>query len=198
MKIAPLAAMLLGAACLSGCATPIGPVEVTRFHAPEAADKLGHGPIAIEAAPGMDPKSLEIQAYERAVARELVRLGYEEAPAGTAGQVALVRLRRTSFKPGREGGPVSVAVGGGTGSFGSGAGVGVGIDLSGPPPEQVTTALGVMIRDRTSDKTIWEGRARFTVSAKAPLAQTSLGAPKMAAALLKDFPGNNGETVEVK
>lgn len=197
MRIAPLTALLLGTAALSACATPIGPVEVTRFHQPAASGQLGHGTIAIEAAPGMDPNSLELQSYERAVARELVRIGYAEAGGGSGGQVALVRIKRTSFRPER-GSPVSVGVGGSTGSYGSGVGLGVGIDLSGPPPEQITTELGVMIKQRASGETIWEGRANFTVRADAPLAQSQLGAAKMAAALFGDFPGASGETVEVK
>lgn len=196
--LAPLAAMLLGVVALSGCTTPMGPVEVTRFHRPDAAARLGHGTIAIEAAPGMDPASLEIRSYERAVARELVRLGYAEAAAGAADQVALVRIARTTLRPGRNGGPVNVGVGGSTGSYGSGLGLGIGIDLSGRPAEQVATELGVMIRDRAGSRTLWEGRASFTVRADAPLAQTQLGAAKMAEAMFADFPGNDGETVEVK
>lgn len=195
MRRATLAALLFVAVALSACATPIGPVEVTRFHQPAASGLLGRGTIAIEAAPGMDPNSLELQSYERAVARELVRIGYAEV--GTGNQVALVRVKRTSFRPER-GSPVSVGIGGSTGSYGSGVGLGVGIDLSGPPPEQITTELGVMIKERVSGETIWEGRASFTVRADAPLAQSQLGAAKMAEALFSDFPGTNGETVEVK
>lgn len=198
MKFTPLAALLLGSAALSACATPVGPVQVTRFHKPDAVQLLGHGTIAVEASPGMDPDSLEIHSYERAVARELARLGYTEAPAGRAGQVALVRVRRATFHPDREGSPVRVGGAASTGSYGSGVGLGIGIDLSGAPHDQVTTELGVMIRARGSDRTIWEGRARFTVRADAPLAQTQLGAAKMAQAMFKDFPGNNGQTVEVE
>jgi hypothetical protein len=197
MRIVPLAALLVGMAALSACATPIGPVEVTRFHQPEASARLGHGTIAVEAAAGMDPNSLELQSYERAVARELVRIGYAEAAAGTGEQVALVRVKRTSFKPER-GSPVSIGIGGSTGSYGSGVGLGVGVDLSGPPPEQVTTELGVMIKQRRTGETIWEGRASFTVRADAPLAQSQLGAAKIAEALFGEFPGNSGETVLVK
>lgn len=197
-KLAAFAALVIGAAALSGCATPIGPVEVTRFHLPEAEARLGHGTIAVEPAPGLDPNSLEIQSYERAVARELVRLGYSEVAAGSGAQVAVVRLERTTFQPQRNGGPVSVGGAASAGSYGSGVGLGIGIDLSGKPPAQVSTELGVMIRDRTSDKTLWEGRASFTVRADAPLAQTQLGAAKMAEAMFQAFPGNNGETVNVR
>lgn len=194
---APLLALALAGA-LTGCATPVGPVEVTRFHQPSALSALGQGTIAVEAAPGMDASSLEMGTYRTAVSRELARIGYRAAPQGEGGQVALVRVERMAFQPERDGGPVSVGVGGSTGSWGSGVGLGIGLDLSGKPPEQVTTRLGVMIKDRASGQTLWEGRAAFTVRADAPLAQSQLGAAKMAEALFRGFPGNNGETVEVR
>jgi hypothetical protein len=62
----------------------------------------------------------------------------------------------------------------------------------------VETRLAVAIRDRKSGKVVWEGRAQFTVRASAPLAQTTLAAPKMAAALFQGFPGNSGETILVR
>jgi len=198
MKIASLAVLAIGSLSLSACVAPVGPVEVTRFHRPEAVQALGTGTIAVEAAPGMEPDSLEIQSYQRAVARELIRLGYREVAAGSGSQVALVRMGRSNFQYERDGSPVSVGVGGATGSYGSGVGVGVGIDLSGPPPEQVATELGVMIQDRASGQTLWEGRANFTVRASSPMAQTQLGAAKMAEAMFLTFPGNDGETVEIK
>lgn len=193
---APL--LFLGSAILGGCVAPVGPVEVTRFHDPALIDRAARGAIAVEAAPGMDASSLELRSYQAAVARQLVTLGYRESNAGTAGQVALVRITRQAFRPGRNGSPVSVGVGGGTGGYGSGVGMGIGLDLSGPPAEQVTTELGVQIRDRASNKTLWEGRASFTVRASSPLADTQLGAAKMAEALFAGFPGNSGETIEVK
>lgn len=188
-------AALIGPAALAACVAPVGPVEVTRFHDPAALAQYGRGAIAVEAAVGQDPASLELRTYQAAVARQLEGLGWRE---GAGGQVALVSLERRSFRPERNGGPVSVGVGGSTGSYGSGVGMGLGIDLSGPPPEQVTTLLSVQIRDRAADRTIWEGRASFTVKATSPLAQTQLGAAKMAEALFTGFPGNSGETIEVK
>ena len=200
MKTATRAAiLLLATAALGGCVAPVGPVEVTRFHDATLLERAGRGTIAVEAAPGMDAGSLELRSYQAAVIRQLTMLGYREARAGTsAAQVALVRLERRAFRPGRGKGPVSVGVGGGTGSYGSGVGMGIGLDLSGPPPEQVTTELGVQIRDRASSKTVWEGRASFTVRASSPLANTELGAAKMTEALFAGFPGNSGETIEVK
>lgn len=185
---------LLTALALAGCVAPVGPVEVTRFHVPDA--RFG-GPIAVVPAPGMSETSLELRAYQSAVARELVRAGYaERGPAGA--QIAEVRLMRRTWQPERQRGPVSVGVGGGGGSFGSGVGMGVGIDLSGRPAAQTETELAVAIKDRAGGRTLWEGRAQFIVRADSPLAQTDLGAAKLAEALFRGFPGNSGETILVK
>lgn len=181
----------------AGCVSPVGPVEVTRFHLPDTS-ALGRGSISVEPAPGMDGASLEFRSYAAAVGRQLALLGYSEQPAGSGAQVALVSMDRQSFRPGRDGNPVSVGVGGATGSYGSGVGLGIGLDLSGPPPEQVDTRLFVMIRDRASGQTLWEGRASFGVKASSPLANTQLGAAKMAEALFQGFPGRSGETIQVK
>ena len=193
LHLAPLAAV----AFLVGCVTPVGPVEVTRFHTPDAA-ALVRSAIAVEAAPGMDGASLEQKTYQTAVAQQLRGLGYPAAESGAGDQVAQVKFSRSRYRADRVGSPVSVGIGGSTGSYGSGLGLGIGIDLSGPPPEQVETQLGVIIRDRKSNTVLWEGRARFVVSAKSPLADTALGAPKVAEALFRGFPGNSGETIEVK
>lgn len=179
---------------LSACVAPTGPVEVTRFHAPP----VPRGAFSVEPAPGANA-DMEFRSYAAAVARQLVAQGYsEQAPGGQAPVVVVVRIDRQIYRPGRARGPVSVGVGGGTGSYGSGLGVGIGIDLSGPPPELVETGLFVTIRGRATGQPQWEGRAQFAVSANSPLAQTHLGAQKMAEALFKDFPGRSGETILVK
>ena len=189
-----LAAVLI--AGLSACVTPVGPVEVTRFHGADVS-MLGKGTISVEPAQGADAGSLEWQTYKAAVARQLVTLGYTEASPGTGAQVATLALsRRTIEAPGSS--PVSVGVGGSTGTYGSGLGVGVGLNLSPKPGPQIATDLAVSIKDRTSGTTLWEGRASFVVSAKSPLAGTALGAPKMSEALFQGFPGQSGETIEVK
>ena len=196
MNKLPLAAAAL-ALVLSGCVAPIGPVEVTRFHVPDTA-RLGRGAVAVEPAPGMVADSLEWRTYAAAVGRQLTLAGYREQMAGAGDQVAYVRLRRQTYQPQRNRGPVSVGVGGSTGSYGSGLGLGIGIDLSGPPPEVVETELAVTIKDRASGQALWDGRSSFVVTAKSPLAGSQLGAAKMAEALFKGFPGNSGETIQVK
>lgn len=190
-----LLAALAAVSALSGCMAPTGPITVNRFHAPDVS-RLGKGVIAVEPAPGMDGKSLELQSFEAAVTQQLQRVGYSTGDSGD--QVALVRLSRSRYQPEKARNPVSVGIGGSTGSFGSGLGVGIGLDLSGRPPEQVETELAVTIRDRKTGANLWEGRASFTVSARSPMADTQLGAPKMAEALFRGFPGNSGETIEVR
>lgn len=197
MKFMRSAALAAGLALLSGCVTPVGPVQVTRFHTNEVG-MLGKGTIAVEPAPGSDASALEWQTYRGAVMHELQQAGYGEAPVGGGGQVALMRIQRTTRQRGQGSSPVTVGVGGSTGSYGSGVGIGVGINLSPRPEAQVDTELAVSIRDRASSKVLWEGRAQFTVGSGSPLATTALAAPKMSQALFFDFPGNSGETIEVK
>jgi len=197
MRIVPLAAAALALSATSACVAPVGPVEVTRFHLPGTA-VLGRGAISVEPAPGEDGAGLEFRSYAAAVARQLTLVGYSEQAAAGTPQVALVRIRRGTVQSGRQGGPVSVGIGGTTGSYGSGVGLGIGFDLSGPPPERIDTELSVTIRDRAGGQALWEGRARFTVSGKSPLAGTQLGAAKLAEALFKGFPGTSGETIQVK
>ncbi len=194
------AAILAAAAALvlSGCVAPLGPVEVTRFHLPDVS-ALGKGTIAVEAAPGLDPQSLEWKSYQAAVARQLTLLGYGQPASGAIStQVAVLRLSRQIYRPESASSPVSVGVGGSTGSYGSGVGLGIGLNLAGRPAEQVRTELGVIIKDRASGTALWEGRASFQVKAASPLADTQLGAAKMAEALFVNFPGISGQTIEVK
>lgn len=190
-------AAVLALAGLSACVAPTGPVEVTRFHAPDVSP-LGKGTIAVEPGPGQNGTSLEWKSYQAAVAQELAKIGYTAAPAAEAGQLALVTVTRETFRPERRSGPVSVGIGGSTGSYGSGLGIGIGLNLSGPPPEMTATRLAVTIRERTGTTPLWEGRADFSVRTTSPLAGTQLGAPKLAAALFQGFPGNSGETITVK
>lgn len=197
--LAPIAALLAAALplMLGACVAPVGPVEVTRFHLPDTG-RLGRCTVAVEPAPGMVADSLEWRSYAAAVGRQLALVGYSEQTAGAGEQVALVTLRRQTYQPQRNRGPVSVGVGGATGSYGSGVGLGIGIDLSGPPPEVIETELAVTIKDRASGQALWEGRSSFTVTAKSPLANGQLGAAKMAEALFKGFPGRSGETIQVR
>ena len=188
---------LSAALLLSGCAqTYVSPVSITRFVGAQPA-RLGMGPIAVRAAPGVT-NSLEFAPYWHAVSAELARLGYQVVPGDRAAQIAEVRVERAVDQPGRARNPVSVGVGGSTGSYGSGLGLGLGLDLSGPPPAVADNRLGVIIRDGASGQPLWEGRADFSASANSRYGSAQAAAAKMAAALFAGFPGRSGETVEVR
>lgn len=198
MKITAFVSAGIAALALSACATAPHPVEVTRFVAPESMQRLGQGTIHVETLGGEDGDSLATAPYRNAVAQELRRLGYTESNRASAGQVATVSIERyVQTAEGRRS-PVSVGVGGSTGTYGSGVGLGIGINLGGGQRDRIGTQLAVTIRDAASSQSLWEGRADFRVKDNSPLAQSQANAQTVAAALFSEFPGNNGETVEVE
>ena len=198
MKPLKLALGLAAALTLAACVTPPGPVEVTRFVALDRVAQLGQGTIFVESATSANGDRLSLSPYKSAVADELRRLGYTESDRAGASQVAEVTLNR--YVLGSEGrrSPVSVGVGGRTGSYGSGVGVGIGINLGGGEKDRLGTELAVTIRDAASGESIWEGRADFQAPENSPLARGQANAQTVASALFREFPGNNGETIEVE
>lgn len=194
---------VLGAPLLmvSACVAPVGPVEVTRFTAPQRAADLGQGPIFTEAGVGIDGTSLVYRSYEAAVRNELARIGYRMAPLGQANAagnaVATISFTRNVRGSNGQRGPVNVGIGGGTGGFGSGVGVGLGFNLGGKSRDVIVTDLSVSIRD-SQNTVIWEGRASAEAREGSPLAETQLSAAKLAQSLFTDFPGTSGETILVK
>ncbi len=198
MKPLPIALGIAAALTLAACTTPPGPVEVTRFVAPDRVAQLGQGTIFVETAAGIEADSLALAPYKAAVASQLRGLGYSESDRPGAGQVAEVALERYVIGSGGRRNPVSVGVGGSTGSYGSGVGVGIGINLGGGEKNRIGTLLAVTIRDKASGQSIWEGRADFQPPENSPLARGSANAQTVASALFRDFPGNNGETIEVE
>ena len=187
-----------GTLTLSACATTPGPVEVTRFVAPDASAQLGQGTIFVASAEAEGEDSLALMPYKAAVAEQLAALGYVETDRAGAGQIATVALERYVLTAQGRRSPVSVGVGGSTGSYGSGVGVGIGINLGGGNRDQLGSELAVTIRDAGSETSLWEGRADLRVPDNSPLAQAQANAQTLAAALFSDFPGNNGETIEVE
>lgn len=188
------------ALALTACATTpyTGPVEVTRFVAPAPAG-LGQGPIILYF-PDEVPNANAKAAFTAAVESELRALGYTiVAQEGRGIQVATVRTTRTPITAADQNprGPVNVGVGGQTGSFGSGVGLGVGINLGGGREGPAAmTELSVRI-NRDDGSSLWEGRAQMATGVKSPYSQVDTSARALAAALFKDFPGGNGETVTI-
>lgn len=192
------------ALALAGCATTpyTGPVEVTRFVAPDPAG-LGQGTIALVFPDEMNNQAARA-AFGVAVGAELAKLGYTVVAEGTpARQTATIRTARGAIAaaPVERRGPVSVGVGAGGGSFGGGGfggvGLGVGINLGGGREgPAVNTQLEVRIA-ATGGATLWEGRAQLATGVKSPFSPMAASAQTLAAGLFRDFPGGNGETVTI-
>ena len=182
---------------LAGCTTTyVSPVEVTRFTG-DRPQVLGAGPIAVRAGTGVAQDSLELNVFRDAVARQLQQLGYVIIN-GDAPQIAEVTVDQFVEQPGYRNSPVSVGGGVAGGSYGSSAGVGIGIDLTPRPSERVHRELRVMIKPAEGGTALWEGRARFSASANSSFADTQTAATKLAGALFGGFPGQSGETIEVR
>lgn len=197
-KVPVLVAVALGLS-LSGCVGTAysGPVEVTRFISQESVG-IGQGPIAITFDKEMSNLRAKDAFYD-AVAAQLVGLGYAIALEAEPGmQTARVATTRSALAPASSRGPISVGVGGRTGGYGSGLGVGIGIDLGGNTSRpNALSELSVRISDE-SGNSVWEGRAQQAVSINSPYADVEASSRALAAALFKDFPGGNGETVTIE
>ncbi|QFT75939.1 hypothetical protein [Erythrobacter sp. THAF29] len=191
--------ILAGALGLSACAgTYTGPVEVTTFVAEDPAP-LAKGEITITFPDEIENERVK-NAFADAVARELGALGYTLVMAeGENVQVAAVRTSRDPIEGAGRGrrSPVSVGAGASTGTYGSGVGLGIGINLGGGERgPAIVTELSVRISD-PSGESLWEGRAQLPTSIKSPYSDVEKSADTLAAALFRDFPGGNGETVQV-
>lgn len=198
----------LAALALSACATPVPPVEVTRFHSAAVAGWAPGTRYVVDPRPLADPAgatsgiqpSLEWDSYRTAVERQLQLQGLVAAEGAATSTAPLkVRIgfeRADRLGPGKRS-PVSVGVGGSTGSYGSGVGLGLGINLGGGPRQMQDLRLSVRIDDAATGQALWEGRAIAAVPVKAPASQPSLASAKLSEALFRDFPGESGRTISV-
>ncbi|GEO00250.1 hypothetical protein NSE01_20820 [Novosphingobium sediminis] len=192
------ARLLLAAFALAASPALAAPVEVTRFHTPDSITTLGRSAVAVIAAPGTDPSSLETRVWLQAVEAELAALRFGTATPGAADAVAEVRVEREVQRTERQRGPVSVGVGGSTGGWNSGVGLGVGFNLGGGPKARVYTRLVVTIRSRATGLSLWEGRAENVERQKAKEAAVDQAALRIAHALFSGFPRTSGATITVK
>lgn len=199
MKAGHLIALAIAASGVTGCATTTasGPVDVTRYH---LGAPLERGTITVEPMPGGGSASLEFKTYAAAVETELLKVGYAPPAMGKPAQyLGVVSFTRTTRETGPRSAPFTVGVGGGTGSGNVGIGGGIGIPIGKPRANEVAlTELSVQIRRRGDGTVIWEGRAQTAADVRAPEAQASLAAGKLANALFQGFPGESGRTITVR
>jgi Domain of unknown function (DUF4136) len=181
-------------------------VDVSRFHllAPPAPALAGTSitvepaaaPAAGDLAAPPQPPSLQFGVLAAAANAELARAGFKPMAAGQpADHVARISLTGTSELV-RKRSPISIGVGGGTGGWNGGVGGGVSFPLGGGTRTVTAAQMTMQIRRVRDNSVLWEGRA----SAIAPGADPLSAAPVLLQALLKGFPGGNGqsETIKVK
>ncbi|MBB3860055.1 hypothetical protein GGQ88_001316 [Novosphingobium hassiacum] len=139
---------------------PAARVDVEAFRATGSAAQLGKGPITVAAAPGAEAE-WKLPVYEAAVVDQLAKLGYDTAVSGaTGGQIAQIGITHQTVvpeEPKRK--PVSGEMAVGVSNRGSYTALGLNIDLTKPRKAIVATRLDVRIRDRASDRVLWEGHA---------------------------------------
>ncbi|MGL4543827.1 MAG: DUF4136 domain-containing protein, partial [Polymorphobacter sp.] len=143
---------------------------------------------------------LEFRSYAAAVSSELAAVGF--TPVATllaADYVGILSFGQT-FQAVSSSPPVSVGFGVGGASFGGGGGgvgisSGVNVPVGGGTNVMAVSQLGLQIKRRSEQTVIWEGTAVSQVRGGTPEASLGSAVPGLARALLRDFPGAAGRTV---
>ena len=174
-----------------------GRVEVDRFLADGAGPALGHGAVAVIAAPGGTADARDEATYEAAVIDQLAKAGYDTAtPNPTGGQITEITVTRDVAVPEEpKRNPVSGEMSVGVSNRGSMMGLGVNVDLTKPTKALSATRLALVIRDRASGKALWEGRASVTTRDEDPHWTQQAIATRLAASLFEHFPAGSAVAV---
>ncbi len=194
---AAAAAALIIAVALAGCATSTPPAEVTRFH---LGQPIPSDTLFLEAPAGVDAGSLEFRNHAEAVAKALDGVGlHPAATAAGAAYIGVLKVEQTVRAGVPKPSPFHIGIGGA--SFGGGVGVGGGVSVpvgKARPNDIHVNQLSLQIRRHSDNSVVWEGRASQQIAADAPAASLTAAVPVLARAMLSDFPGPNGQTVQVK
>ena len=175
-----------------------GKVEISRFIADDVdVGQLAKGTVSVAAAPVRDnAEERELRTYESAVADRLALSGYQTATTPDAAtQIAEVRVTHSTVVPEEAPHkPVSGEMEVGVSNRGSGFGLALNIDMSKPLKALISTRLETRIRDRTSGKVLWEGRADIVTREGNAKWNDNAVAARLSKALFDGFPGKSGET----
>ncbi|SCY29697.1 hypothetical protein SAMN05660666_01333 [Novosphingobium aromaticivorans] len=141
-------------------AEPSRKIEVEAFRSADAAALLGKGPITVAAAPGAEAE-WKLPVYEAAVVDQLARLGYDTAVNGAdSGQIAQIGVSHVVVVPEEaKKKPVSGAMEVGVSNRGNYTAMALNVDLSKAKKAIVASRLDVRIRDKASNRVLWEGHA---------------------------------------
>ena len=167
-----------------------GQVRVTKFVAEDAGDALGHGKIAVQAMAGTTPEARDQATYEAALVDQLVKAGYDTATPDPKGwQVLEIRIVRDVLRPEEQKrNPVSGEVMVGASNHGTMTGMALNLDFTKPKKALLSIKLEARIRDRVTDKPLWEGRAEIATREGDKHWDETQIANRLAAALFEKFP----------
>ena len=187
-----LAAALL-ATSLGACASSRFEADVVRFHRNDVAESAT---VSLRPADPSLAQTLEFQQYAEILGQRLSAHGFRPASGGTAdliGEVSYTTTTRSALRD-RSSSPVSVGVG--VGGVGSNVGLGVStaFGLGGNKSNGGTRVHTLALRlTKPGGETVWEGRAEAEAGMDQGGDLPTLF-PKLADALLSDFPGPSGQT----
>lgn len=169
-------------------AEPSRKVEVEAFQAADAAPLLGKGPITVAAAEGAEAE-WKLPVYEAAVVDQLAKLGYDTAVSGAdSGQIAQIGIRHEWVVPEEaKRKPVSGAMEVGVSNRGNYSAMALNIDLTKAKKAIVATRLDVRIRDRASNRVLWEGHAEAQTREDDDGLNNGAVAARLASALFAKF-----------
>lgn len=188
----PLSALLL-ALSLTACAPSTFKAEVTRFNAMSAPVAQGTL-IAIEPL-GLLPKDEAFGLLAAQLADGFSTLGYKSADGAETEADVIIRAHFTVDKTPQmrdeSAGRFGIGVGGG--SRGTQVGVGANFNLQTLPVTIDTRQLVVTMEDARTGTRLFEGRVNS--QGQGTNSERVLGL--MIKALLKNFPGTSGETVNI-
>ena len=169
-------------------AEPSRKVEVEAFQAADAAALLGKGAITVAAAEGAEAE-WKLPVYEAAVVDQLAKLGYQTAVSGAeGGQVAQIGIRHEQVmpeEPKRK--PVSGAMEVGVSNRGNYTAMALNIDLTKARKAIVSTRLDVRIRDKATNRVLWEGHAETQTREDDDGLDNGAVAARLASALFAKF-----------
>jgi hypothetical protein len=169
-------------------AEPSRKVEVEAFQAADAAALLGKGAITVAAAEGAEAE-WKLPVYEAAVVDQLAKLGYQTAVSGAeGGQVAQIGIRHEQVmpeEPKRK--PVSGAMEVGVSNRGNYTAMALNIDLTKAKKAIVSTRLDVRIRDKATNRVLWEGHAETQTREDDDGLDNGAVAARLASALFAKF-----------
>ncbi|WP_353230571.1 DUF4136 domain-containing protein [Novosphingobium sp.] len=192
-----------------GNAEPSRAIDVETFRAADAGDLLGKGrivvtdtsppppspvPVASDGAlaprdPDETASPAKLPVYEAAVIDQLAGKGYDVAHASDPAQLIEIAVSRDVVAPEEAPHkPVSGEMSVGVSNRGVGYGMAIAVDLSKPKKAIIATRLDVRIRDKASNRVLWEGHAQGQTRLTDSGSDDTRVAGRLAGALFAKFP----------